>query len=98
MHANASNFTFPGSVHAGFAKLANYFWDSGLRDVLAAQTGLEQVAIAGHSLGAGVSTLVSYMIKVRAAGVGRGRGSSSLAGALAQDPHPPWKPECHPHR
>lgn len=61
--------SWPGHIHEGFARLAAYLWASGLREVvdsLVLQQGssVEHVVVAGHSMGAGVGTLLSYTIQV----------------------------------
>ena len=65
--AKAKAFALPGSTHAGFTSLAVALWRGGLRTLLDASVegGVTHVSVAGHSLGAGVATLLSYRMQVR---------------------------------
>lgn len=60
---------FPGQVHQGFAGVAASLWGgvaAALQDLNAANGKIDSVYVAGHSLGAGVATLVSYGAQVGA--------------------------------
>jgi esterase/lipase len=62
-----SGIELPGSVHQGFARVAASLWQGGLSAALqslSSSTKITNVYVAGHSLGAGVSTLVSYGVQV----------------------------------
>ena len=63
----AKAFALPGSTHAGFTSLAVALWRGGLRTLLdsSIEGGVTHVSVAGHSLGAGVATLLSYRMQVR---------------------------------
>ncbi|WIA41719.1 hypothetical protein OEZ86_009064 [Tetradesmus obliquus] len=53
----------PGNVHQGFAAIATSLWpgvQAALQELLASPAGVSNVYVAGHSLGAGVATLLSY--------------------------------------
>lgn len=61
----------PGKVHVGFATVASSLWPSvrsALHDLVEhSSTGvtIKHVNVAGHSLGAGVATLISFAAQVR---------------------------------
>lgn len=61
-------FDLPGNVHQGFAAIATSLWpglQSALQNLVASPAGVTNVYVAGHSLGAGVATLLSYGVQVR---------------------------------
>jgi hypothetical protein len=62
--------SWPGRTHEGFSRLAAYLWTTGLQAavqelVMQPGSGVEHVVVTGHSMGAGVGTLLSYTIHVR---------------------------------
>lgn len=62
--------SWPGHIHQGFARLAAYLWVTGIREamdnlVLQQGSDVDNVVITGHSMGAGVGTLLSYTMQVR---------------------------------
>lgn len=57
----------PGNVHQGFAAIATSLWpgvQAALQELVASPAGVSNVYVAGHSLGAGVATLLSYGMQV----------------------------------
>jgi pimeloyl-ACP methyl ester carboxylesterase len=70
------SITFPGQVHQGFARVAASLWGSSggiaaaLKDVIDTNGKINNVYVAGHSLGAGVATLISYGTQVRGSNAG----------------------------
>lgn len=61
----------PGRVHQGFATVAASLWP-GIKEALhslvkdqSSGTAIKHVYVAGHSLGAAVSTLIAYRAQVR---------------------------------
>ena len=62
-----ASFAFPGGTHAGFTSLADALWRGGLGALLdgSVKGDVTHVSVAGHSLGAGVATLLSYRMQVR---------------------------------
>lgn len=66
--------SWPGRTHEGFSKLAAYLWHTGVQPaleslVLQHGSNFSEVLVAGHSMGAGVSTLLSYTMQVYPAAV-----------------------------
>jgi hypothetical protein len=68
--AHVAGRLLPGHVHQGFSNIAASLWP-GLQAALdrlvknrSSGTSIKQVYVAGHSLGAGVATLVSYSVQV----------------------------------
>lgn len=66
-----SNMKLPGRVHSGFATVAASLWP-GIKEALhslvkdqSSGTAIKHVYVAGHSLGAAVSTLIAYRAQVR---------------------------------
>jgi hypothetical protein len=54
-------------VHQGFANVASSLWPgitAALQDVIKSNGKIDNVYVAGHSLGAGVATLISYATQV----------------------------------
>ena len=66
-------FAFPGGTHAGFTSLADALWRGGMHALLDGNVkrDVTHISVAGHSLGAGVATLLSYRMQVRPAGAHR---------------------------
>lgn len=67
--AFAGAVSWPGRTHEGFSKLAAYLWLTGVQEavdalVLVEGSSIQHVVVTGHSMGAGVSTLLSYSIQV----------------------------------
>ena len=63
------SIAFPGKVHQGFASVAASLWGgvaAALQELITAKGKIDNVYVAGHSLGAGVATLVSYGAQVGA--------------------------------
>lgn len=61
------SITFPGQVHQGFARVAASLWGgvaAALKDVIGTNGQINNVYVAGHSLGAGVATLIAYGTQV----------------------------------
>ena len=84
-------FAFPGGTHAGFTSLADALWRGGLRALLDGNVKgcVTHISVAGHSLGAGVATLLSYRMQVRSDVPERAAGQQT-AGSLTDTPgaHP----------
>lgn len=63
-----TSLNLPGSTHAGFTRIANYLWANGIKAALdngvVRGGSISTVTFAGHSLGAGVATLLSYAAQV----------------------------------
>jgi pimeloyl-ACP methyl ester carboxylesterase len=54
-------------VHQGFANVASNIWGgiaAALQDIIKSNGKINNVYVAGHSLGAGVATLISYATQV----------------------------------
>lgn len=79
-----SPISWPGRTHEGFSKLAAHLWLTGVQAaaddlVLAQGSSIQHVVVTGHSMGAGVSTLLSYTIRVGVCSVtDRGSRGTSL--------------------
>lgn len=61
------SISLPGETHAGFTAITNTLWREGIRAALWNHVVLGRitsVSVAGHSLGAGVATLVAYAAQV----------------------------------
>lgn len=61
------NINLPGQVHQGFARVAESLWGgvaAALQALISVNGQLDNVYVAGHSLGAGVATLISYGAQV----------------------------------
>lgn len=65
--ASLGAILLPGRIHQGFARVAASLWPGvqAALQSLSATHKITNVYIAGHSLGAGVSTLLAYGIQVR---------------------------------
>lgn len=66
--------SWPGRTHEGFSKLAAHLWLTGVQAavdalVLPQGSSIQHLVVTGHSMGAGVSTLLSYAIQVGVCGV-----------------------------
>lgn len=76
--------SWPGRIHEGFSKLAAHLWLTGVQAavdalVLPQGSSIQHVVVTGHSMGAGVSTLLSYTIQAGVCGVtDRGAGGTAL--------------------
>ena len=88
--AKAKAFALPGSTHAGFTSLAVALWRGGLRTLLdsSIEGGVTHVSVAGHSLGAGVATLLSYRMQVRSHQPQQGGPPPRVQDAGAPSPTP----------
>lgn len=65
--ASLGSIPLPGRVHQGFARVAASLWPGvqAALQSLSATSKITNVYIAGHSLGAGASTLLAYGTQVR---------------------------------
>jgi len=57
----------PGRTHFGITRIARRLWNTGIKGALDQHVGsgtVTDVSIAGHSLGAGVATIVAYLAQV----------------------------------
>eukprot|EP00775_Hariotina_reticulata_P007421 gene7421-7630_t len=62
--AGAGPVPLPGRTHAGITGVAGSLWTSGIQRALdryVVRGSITSVSVAGHSLGAGVATIVAYM-------------------------------------
>jgi hypothetical protein len=67
---SSSSLGLPGKVHAGFARIAEQLWANGLKaavDTHVVAGSVSTVQFSGHSLGAGVATLLAYTSQVSSA-------------------------------
>jgi len=67
--ASSGPISWPGRTHQGFSRLSAYIWTSSVQEavdslVLRQGSSIEHVVVAGHSMGAGVGTLLAYTIQV----------------------------------
>jgi hypothetical protein len=68
--SSSSSLGLPGRVHAGFAGIAEQLWSNGVKAALDSHVlsgRVSTVQFSGHSLGAGVATLLAYASQVSCA-------------------------------